>query len=513
MQNEGATGFADPKIIENGADQVKLFYLADENRVWFPADVTIDGDKVVLTSPKVKTPRGVSYGTGGIGFQPNLYNQQLLPMTPFIYYDNELVTSETWPDEKLKIDGEVIDPSTVGIVYEWRKMPLLSTQFRDNAVLQAGKPITFWGSVLHDFQTEAEGEAVVKFSFSGIEKTIPVSADSPEIVDIGPGNARSPNCKEWRVTVPAMEASAEPKTLKVTFLIDGEVAHERVCENIVIGDVWFVAAPQLDLQLQETKPADGGIVRVMKRKAKRSAHPAPSRYTVAVSRTPLNRFASTWDDSGTDSLAGVLGHRLAAKSGNPVGVIYMENVVPKDGGNPQLKSWIPAADLKRAPSLKADYEDLAAVQPGTAFYDAGVKRYLASWENYWGDFIPQMIETSAVPYGEAWGSYPQLASDIRSDASQTYNVLVHSFTPTALKGVVFLSSPEMVEADQGANFGEQLQALAESWTERFGGEPSVVYTIPNKNLAPKITAPTNGVGVEIDDWAEIESVVNAVVGP
>ncbi|MCU0779765.1 MAG: hypothetical protein MUF04_01535, partial [Akkermansiaceae bacterium] len=33
---EGATGFADPKIIPNGDDQVKLFYLAGEDRVWHP---------------------------------------------------------------------------------------------------------------------------------------------------------------------------------------------------------------------------------------------------------------------------------------------------------------------------------------------------------------------------------------------------------------------------------------------------------------------------------------------
>ena len=45
----------------------------------------------------------MSYATGEVGFQPNLYSKALLPMTPFIYYDNEMVTSRNWPDEKLKI--------------------------------------------------------------------------------------------------------------------------------------------------------------------------------------------------------------------------------------------------------------------------------------------------------------------------------------------------------------------------------------------------------------------------
>ena len=83
------------------------FTLAGADRVWHPARMKIDGYKVVVTSPGVKKPRGVSYGTGGIGFQPNLYNRALLPTTPFIYFDNKLVTSETWPDEKLKVAGAI----------------------------------------------------------------------------------------------------------------------------------------------------------------------------------------------------------------------------------------------------------------------------------------------------------------------------------------------------------------------------------------------------------------------
>ena len=45
-------------------------------------------------------------------------------MTPFIQFDNKMVTSKTWPEEKLRVAGEVIDPKTVGKIYEYRKMPL-----------------------------------------------------------------------------------------------------------------------------------------------------------------------------------------------------------------------------------------------------------------------------------------------------------------------------------------------------------------------------------------------------
>lgn len=70
----------------------------------------------------------------------------------FAHTDGGLVIAEsshskTWPNKKLTIGGEVVDPSTVGKLAEWYKMPLLSTQFRDNVVFQGGMPITFWGSL------------------------------------------------------------------------------------------------------------------------------------------------------------------------------------------------------------------------------------------------------------------------------------------------------------------------------------------------------------------------------
>ena len=126
---------------------------------------------------------------------------------------------KTWPDKPMKIAGVVPDPATVGKLYEYRRMPILSTQFRDNAVLQSGVPITFWGSAIHNWGYEAKGEAVIRFSFAGIEKTIPVT----------------PGMKKWRYTVPAMEASTQPKTLKVVLEIDGELAHERTSSSATSG--------------------------------------------------------------------------------------------------------------------------------------------------------------------------------------------------------------------------------------------------------------------------------------
>ena len=518
-RNKDATGFADPKVIPDGENQVKCFYLAGADRIWYRATVKLNGDTVVLHAPGVKEPRGVSYGTGGIGFQPNLYNRALLPMTPFIYYDQKRVTAESWPEEKLKVAGVVPEAGSEGLIYEWRKMPLLSTQFRENAVLQADQPITFWGSVLHDYGVAAEGEAVVEFSFAGIKKRIPVKAGSPDIYEITPGDSRYPGAaKEWRVTVPPMKASAEPQTLTVRFLIDGELAHERICRNIVVGDVWFVAShPGNFKELPEAEVKTP--VRMMTRKAKRFSHPTPSRYTVCVSRTPLNRFACEWTDA--TGLPAALGNLIAAKTGRPVGIIFMKSGTTSMGrGVPAkdlstLKSWIPVNALKDAPSLVDDYKDLAAVRPGNPHYAANVRQYLGAWRSYWGDYVPQMVADRAVPDGLVWGNYPTLAAGVTSKASEVYNTMVHSFTPMQLKGIVFLAGPATFAEDGGARYGEQMSTLANSWKERFGGQdPHFLYTVPDKTLAPKFTRPKGirgrSTAIPTSDWTEVSNLLEAL---
>ena len=501
-------GYANPQVIPHGDDQVKLFYIADANGVWHQATMKIQGDKVVLTAPGVPSPHGVSYANSGVGFTPSLYNKAMLPTTPFIYFDHKLVNAENWPGGHLKIAGLVRKANAVGLEHVWRKMPILSTQFRDNAVLQAGQPITFWGSALHDWGYAAKGDAVIKFSFNGIKKTIHVNQPGPNVTDLGPHTTMHGSGREWHVTVPAMKPSTTPKTLKVSFYINGKLAHEQIAHNIVIGDVWYVAAPDMNLDVPTVANPDG-MVRVIQRKAKRSSAASPSRYSVAISHTPTSRFRAEWKPA-TTGFAGWLGEQIHAKTGEPVGIIFMQNTVHKHGSNPQLKSWIAPLCLKDAPSLQSDYANLAGVIPGTKYYDANVHRYVAAWKQYWHSYIPQMIATKAVPpdtqWGAVWGSYPHLGGSVTSNASQTYNVLVDSFTPAAVKGVIFLTSPAMFQNDHGAHFGGQMSALANCWKRRFDPkqDPWFFYTIPSQQLAQKVTRPQGihgkHAGLEIQKW-------------
>ncbi len=476
-----------PAILENSEDKVKVFYLAGEDRVWHPASIKIQGDKVIVRSPSVKAPRGVSYGASGIGSLPNLYNKALLPMVPFMYFENKLVTSKDWPGGKIVIANEKSDTSQDGKAYEYRKMPLLSQQFDDNAVLQAGKPVTIWGSTrkFGEWQIEPEaGDCKVEFEFGDIKKTISVT----------------PDMAEWQVTLPAMKAGNTPFTLKVKFTIDGETVHERTAKDIVFGDVWYIALPAGTFTAPVVKPS-GQIVRMMQNESKRDANGVPSRFSIATSRglRAENRFASYWRDA--EGLAAFFGHGIAAKKKYPVGIIFMQSKTEV-----ALKNWISEDFLKQAPSLMSDYKSVGSQYPNNPYYLENVRRYIREWQKYWSEYIPAMIETKAAPDGAIWGVYPTQAPDIGdSKATMTYNVYVDCFSPAQVSGIVFLHGNAMITDQEGANFGSEMSALVNCFKAKLGGDDvPFFYTQPSSSLAPKISKPQSIKGaskaLEIEQW-------------
>ena len=508
-RHEDSTNYANPKVIPKGDDQVKLFFVAGKDRVWHPATMKVAGDKVIVTSPGVKRPLGVSYGTGEIGYQPNLYNKALLPMTPFIYFDQKMVTSKDWPEEKLKVAGEVIDPGTVGNVYEYRKMPLLSVQFRDNAIFQADKPVTIWGSTRQHGEwqsTPEEGECQVHFEFGDIKKTIEVT----------------PEMAEWKVTLPPMKAGPKAYTLKVHFTKDGEKIHERVIPGIVFGDVWCVVAPVDKIKVPKVEPS-GQIVRMIQNQSNRDGRADPSRFSICTSRTPRvmgangkwgNRLAAYWKDA--EGLAAALGNSISAKTGRPVGIIFLK--AKKDI---PLKNWIAPSFLKDTPTLVPDYKTIGSKYFDNPYYLANVRRYIADWKNYWSENIPAMMKSKAVPDGGSWGQFPSPKPELGdSTATFEYNVYMHCFTPTAMSGIVFLTGKSMVADDQGVNFGPEMAVLADSLKSRFAlwqddEDIPLIYTVPSKTLAPKITRPKGIKGkssaVELDHWSDVGGVIDRTI--
>ena len=86
----------------------------------------------------------------------------------------------------------------------------VSNVFQTNMVLQRDKPVSIWGW--------ADASEKVTVSFGGKEKETTAAKD-----------------RSWKVTLPAMAASSDPRTLTVK----GETT-TLTLKNILVGDVWVL---------------------------------------------------------------------------------------------------------------------------------------------------------------------------------------------------------------------------------------------------------------------------------
>ncbi|KPK50431.1 MAG: hypothetical protein AMK72_02330 [Planctomycetes bacterium SM23_25] len=485
------SGLAKVTVIPGGDEKVTLFYLADGNRVWHRAKMKIDGEKVALTAPGVKAPRGVAYGCNGVGWLPNVYNRAMLPTTPFIYYDHKLVTADTWPDNPIKVADVVIDPMT-----RKRRREILASQFRDDAVIQAGVPTPFWGP--------APAGSVVKLSFAGFEKTCKVG----------------PEGRDWLITIPALPAGDEPKTLKVTCTLDGELYAANEIKNIVVGDVWYVAVG--GFRFSAPMETEKDAVRLFTPSAAKRGNPMPYRYKLEIPPKGTRHYA-TWrlgKDFGRNpggralgAFANVLGARIHAKTGKPVGLVVMNTRDPRGGPKIQIKSWIGHTWLKQAPSLMADYKALQIIYPDNPAYFANVEALISDWKTFWKTVPRNVLAAKRFDEGQSSIAMPRLAA-VTSQATRAYNMLVTGFQPGNFKGIICLTPESFFAEDQGAHFGSEFSVLANCWKETFADRPGVgpggvdphfFYTIPSKTLAPKITRPAGIKGkskaFEIAAWS------------
>lgn len=482
-------------------DDIELFFLADGDLKWHQAEVKIKRDTIELTAPGLPKPRGVAYGCNGVGMSlPNIYNGAGLPLTPFIYYDHKLVVSPQWDWEHVKIPskpldvmvwpmaylarGDIkVDITTYGIGMVYRKLPLLASQFRDGGVLQADVPIRVYG--------EAVPNSVVKVTFAGQEQTIEIGADQTD----------------WEATFPARKASDKPLSIMATAHLDGQLIHERGASNIVIGDVWYVAvnnATMPGIPWNQAYEPPTGPIRMLQSESKKSSDAMPNRFKLATG-SRIGRYYARWQTP--QGLAKELGDRIHAKTGNPVGVMVINT-----RGSVSLKDYVGYQWLDKVEAWKADQKDLyGRYNPDTTFYKTNVDAYMKTWQDFW----KRVAEQPGFAQDNASGgipSFPRPPAAGSSSATTRYNWAITNFSPAAFKGIICLTPETFIGEDEGAGFGEQFSVMANCWKETFAYgkkaiDPHFVYTVPSKELAPKITAPVGIEGastaVEMTVWPEI----------
>lgn len=81
--------------LKDGDKQATEFYIAGSDQNFYPADVKIEGDHVILSNKLVKAPVAVRFGFSNTAM-PNLFSKEGLPVVPF--------RTDNWPVDTGKVD-------------------------------------------------------------------------------------------------------------------------------------------------------------------------------------------------------------------------------------------------------------------------------------------------------------------------------------------------------------------------------------------------------------------------
>jgi sialate O-acetylesterase len=112
--NKAVISFDFAEGLNTKGDKLTGVYIAGDDKVFHPAEASITGSDLVVSSPKVKAPKSVRYGWGlqQGDFPANLYNKEQLPASPF--------RTDSWevkvgvPEEQVNFSKDGIHPSAEG---------------------------------------------------------------------------------------------------------------------------------------------------------------------------------------------------------------------------------------------------------------------------------------------------------------------------------------------------------------------------------------------------------------
>ncbi|AWI09525.1 exo-alpha-sialidase [Ereboglobus luteus] len=222
----------------------------------------------------------------------------------------------------------------------------LAHPFSDHMVLQQGGPAPVWGT--------CAPKAAVTVEFAG--HNVKTTAD-----DSG----------RWRADMPALEASAEPRTLRV---ISGPETLE--IKDVLVGEVWICAGQSnMEWPLSKEARADEELPRAANSQVRLMGLDFASKYVFAKSfsdkilerMTPEKFYSGTWTrcEPGSAASFSAIGYYFArdlqAALGVPVGVINLAV-----GGSP-AEAWVSretlSADSRLGPMAAGNWLENEALDP------------------------------------------------------------------------------------------------------------------------------------------------------
>ena len=217
----------------------------------------------------------------------------------------------------------------------------LATPFSDNMVLQRDRAVPVWGS--------ADPGEKVSVSFAGA--AVEATADAKGA---------------WRVSLPAMSASKESRTLTAK-----GAANEVVVRNVLVGEVWF-ASGQSNMECPiwgygpRYRDGKGAMMLQMTRRPFIRYAKNPKEWSVE----PKRKLSVVWREMTPEAAAKVEGLHLSAVAFYYALELYgaLEipiGIVDSSWGGTNIDAWTPRAAYAKHPALKdvADFPVTSAWKP------------------------------------------------------------------------------------------------------------------------------------------------------
>ena len=279
-----------------------------------------------------------------------------------------------------------------------------ATPFADNMVLQRARSVPVWG-------TADPGETVT-VKFAGQTKTAAAGADG-----------------RWRVTLDAMDASRENRTMEILGKDNAETIR-----NVLVGEVWF-ASGQSNMECPiwgkgpRYRDGKGGIMTQMTRRPFIRYAKNDRRWSVGPDLTQKATWREfspeSFREKGLSAVAFYYALEIYGALEIPVGVI------DSSWGGTRIEPWTPPSGYDGKPNLKETAEHI----PTTDKEKAGGR--------------------------------------LHQQPGVLWNGMVAAWTPFALRGMIWYQGCS--NAGAYGSYCERMHALYDGWAREFGNPGLKIY--------------------------------------
>jgi sialate O-acetylesterase len=302
--------------------------------------------------------------------------------------------------------------------------------FSDHMVLQQKREIKVWG------WTDPDDEVTVSIG----DNTAKATADASG---------------KWQVELPAMKASKTP----VSLVVKGG-HNELKLNDILIGEVWlcsgqsnmeWTVANSLNSK-EEIAAANHPLIRHVKIPRR----PSPN---------PIDDLESTWEvcspeTAGKFTACGYfMARKLAAELDVPVGLIN------SSWGGTRVEPWTPPIGFQKVEALKEIHQSVVGRTPGSATYDAELKKYIVSSEQW------LVMANLAVGTSKPISNPPLYPESLKpftkhQEPTMLYNGMIHGMVGFPIRGAIWYQGES--NHTEGMLYYEKKKALINGWRELWG---------------------------------------------